>query len=229
MWIKNMILWTAWRPQWRITMRKACLEVVTRTNQRLAVHMVCREVDEKRRVACFPVRLGYACTIPKVQGMTLPHATIWLDSPGCRAAAYVAMSRVRTEAEYLIAGAVSPQHFVPAIWIWHRAKKKVRGVSAADQNRKSRRRKKVSLSYLFRVLVPEQRPQQHQPTGAERGAQDNVIMIWCWCRRRKPKKFFVTFVFCLWSSIGAIAPQPQQQLMDQASLHGKAMTAQVFL
>ena len=91
-----------------------CLEVLTRTNQRLAVHMVCRELEDGRRVSCFPVRMGYACTIPKVQGMTLPHATIWLDSIYCRAAAYVAMSRVRTAQDYLIAGAVTPMHFVPA-------------------------------------------------------------------------------------------------------------------
>ena len=79
--------------------RSKCLEVLTRTGEHLAVHMVCHELDDGRRVACFPVRLGYACTVPKVQGMTLPHVTIWLDSICCRAAAYVAMSRVRTDEE----------------------------------------------------------------------------------------------------------------------------------
>ena len=94
--------------------KSKCLEVLTRTKQRLAAHMVCRELDDGRRVSCFPVRLGYACTIPKVQGMTLAHATIWLDAIYCRAAAYVAMSRVQTVEDYLIAGAVTPEHFVPA-------------------------------------------------------------------------------------------------------------------
>ena len=65
-------------------------------------------------MASFPVRLGYASTVPKVQGMTLPHVTLWLDHPGCRAAAYVAMSRVQKDEDYLIAGLVSPKHFVPA-------------------------------------------------------------------------------------------------------------------
>ena len=92
-----------------------CLQVLTRTNQRLAVHMVCNELDDGRKVSCFPVRTGYASTIPKIQGMTLPHITIWLDSIGCRAAAYVAMSRVKTDNDYLIAGGpLTPKHLVPA-------------------------------------------------------------------------------------------------------------------
>ena len=91
-----------------------CLLVKTRLGQQLAVHMVCNELEDGRRVSCFPVRLGYACTIPKVQGMTLPHVTIWLDCIYCRAAAYVAMARVATDDDYLIAGAVTPKHFVPA-------------------------------------------------------------------------------------------------------------------
>ena len=95
--------------------RSKCLEVLTRTGQRLAVHMVSHELEDGRRVTCFPVRLGYACTIPKVQGMTLPHVTIWLDTIGCRAAAYVAMSRVQRDEEYLIAGGpLTPRHFAPA-------------------------------------------------------------------------------------------------------------------
>ena len=91
-----------------------CLEVVTRTNQRLAVYLVTQELDDGRKVTCFPIRLGYALTVPKVQGMTLPHVTIWLDHAGCRAVAYVAMSRVQTDDDYLIAGRVSVAHFVPA-------------------------------------------------------------------------------------------------------------------
>ena len=94
--------------------RSRCLEVRTRTKQRLAVHMVTKELDDGRKVTCFPVRLGYACTVPKIQGMTLPHITLWLDRAGCKAAAYVAMSRVQRDEEYLIAGKVCPAHFVPA-------------------------------------------------------------------------------------------------------------------
>ena len=95
--------------------RSKCLEVLTRTGQRLAVHMVCMELEDGQKVSCFPVRVGYACTIPKIQGMTLPHITIWLDSIACRAAAYVAMSRVPTDEQYLIAGGpLTPRHFVPA-------------------------------------------------------------------------------------------------------------------
>ena len=52
--------------------------------------------------------------IPKVQGATLRHITIWLDRALCRAAAYVAMSREEGDEDYLVAGNVGPQHFIPA-------------------------------------------------------------------------------------------------------------------
>ena len=94
--------------------RSQCLEVLTRTGKRLAVHIVTHELEDGRRVACFPARLGYACTVPKVQGMTLQHITLWLDRAGCRAAAHVALSRVQRDEDYAIAGAVTPAHFVPA-------------------------------------------------------------------------------------------------------------------
>lgn len=94
---------------------KKCLEVLTRTGKRLAVHPYTDDsVEGHGNITYFPVRIGYACTVQKVQGSTLPHITIWLDVPGCRAAAYVAMSRVRYDNEYLIAGPVCPRHFVPA-------------------------------------------------------------------------------------------------------------------
>ena len=76
--------------------------------------VVTQELDDGRKVTCFPIRLDYALTVPKVQGMTLPHVTIWLDHAGCRAVAYVAMSRVQTDNDYLIAFRVSVAHFVPA-------------------------------------------------------------------------------------------------------------------
>ena len=94
--------------------RSKCLEVLTRTGKRLAVHPYTEQLDDGRKVTSFPVRLGYACTVQKVQGMTLDHITLWLDAAGCRAAAYVALSRVQRDTDYLIGGKVSPKHFVPA-------------------------------------------------------------------------------------------------------------------
>ena len=46
----------------------------------------------------FPMRLGYASTLHKVQGATLPHITLWLDVANMPAAAYVALSRVEYDA-----------------------------------------------------------------------------------------------------------------------------------
>ena len=56
---------------------------------------------------------SYASTIYKMQGAELPHITIWLDVPGQRAAAYVAMSRVSDDACYLFGGKLTRKHFVP--------------------------------------------------------------------------------------------------------------------
>ena len=94
--------------------KSQCLEVVTQTGKRLAIHLITEELPDGRKVTCLPVRLGYACTVPKVQGMTLEHITLWLDAAGCRAAAYVAMSRVQDDKDYLIGGKVGTRHFIPA-------------------------------------------------------------------------------------------------------------------
>ena len=92
-----------------------CLVVVTKLGTTLAVHKCTEEVEDSRhRVTSFPVRLGYATTIQKIQGATLPHVTIWLDRPGCKASAYVAMSRVQRDDDYLFGGKMMPKYFVPA-------------------------------------------------------------------------------------------------------------------
>jgi hypothetical protein len=87
-----------------------CLEVVTRTNKPLARHLY---TDPDTGSTFFPIRLGYASTIYKMQGATLPHVTIWMDRPS-RAAAYVAMSRVPKDDNYLFGGIVKKEHFMPA-------------------------------------------------------------------------------------------------------------------
>ena len=91
-----------------------CLQVMTKTGKMLAIPCI-REKVEGHYIDYFPIRVGYASTIQKLQGQTLDHVTIWLDRPGCKAAGYVAMARVRTDADYLIAGKVTPWHFVPAM------------------------------------------------------------------------------------------------------------------
>ena len=91
-----------------------CLQVLTKTGKMLAVPCI-REKVEGHHIDYFPIRIGYASTIQKLQGQTLEHVTIWLDRPGCKAAGYVAMARVKTDADYLIAGKVTPVHFTPAM------------------------------------------------------------------------------------------------------------------
>ena len=73
------------------------------------------EVDDPTwRRTFLPTRLGYAATLQKLQGATLDHATIWLDRPNIEAAGYVALSRVRKDADWRFIGHMTPHHFAPA-------------------------------------------------------------------------------------------------------------------
>ena len=86
--------------------------VVVRTDQGkvLAVHPWTSE----NKVVHYPLRLGYASTLHKVQGATLSHVTVWLDVPNFLAAAYVAISRVEYDANWRYVGNPYIHHFTPA-------------------------------------------------------------------------------------------------------------------
>jgi ATP-dependent exoDNAse (exonuclease V) alpha subunit len=88
------------------------LRVMTKTGHRLAIT---RWTDrEKGNAVYFPIRLGYASTIDKVQGDEFPHITIYLDGWPRPAAGYTALSRVATSDDYLIGGYVERDNFIPA-------------------------------------------------------------------------------------------------------------------
>ena len=55
--------------------------------------------DPENGYAFYPMRPAYASTLMKMQGATLSHMTIWLDTPGVEAAGYVALSRVQHDKE----------------------------------------------------------------------------------------------------------------------------------
>ena len=88
-----------------------CLTVRTATGKLLAMYPY---TDRETRATFYPVRIGYAGIIYKIQGHTLDHVTVWLDREGSRAAGYVALSRVRKDRDYLLGGDMQPQHVVPA-------------------------------------------------------------------------------------------------------------------
>ena len=92
------------------------LEVKTETGKTIIVHPITERVEGSagRSLTYYPVRLGYASTVQRLQGQTLDHITFWPDACGCKAAGYVALSRVRTDKDYLIGGPVMPCMFVPA-------------------------------------------------------------------------------------------------------------------
>ena len=68
----------------------------------------------EEHVVHYPLRLGYASTLHKVQGATLDHITVWLDIPNMPAAAYVAISRVRYDSAWRFLGDPGVHHFTPA-------------------------------------------------------------------------------------------------------------------
>lgn len=71
---------------------KQRLDVDMITGWRLVVFPLAEDANG-HRVRLYPVRLGYARTVYKMQGATLDHMTLWLDTPGCPAAGYVGLSR----------------------------------------------------------------------------------------------------------------------------------------
>ena len=78
--------------------------VIVRTEQnvRISVHAW---TDPVTGIVHYPFRLGYASTLHKVQGATLPHITLWLDSKKpMPAAGYVALSRVTHDAHWQYVG-----------------------------------------------------------------------------------------------------------------------------
>ena len=56
----------------------------------------------------------HCSTIMKFRGATLKHATIYLDCPKIKGAAYTALSRVARRKDYLLGGYLFPHHFTPA-------------------------------------------------------------------------------------------------------------------
>ena len=77
---------------------------------RIIVH----PIHDDNLIASFPIRLGYASTLHKVQGATLKHITVWLDTPNVPAAGYVALSRVEKDEDWRFLGQPFIHHFTPA-------------------------------------------------------------------------------------------------------------------
>ena len=92
--------------------RSQSIRVLTETKKRI---MIFRWTDPDRKFpAHYPIRPGYCSTIMKFQGATLKHATIYIDCPGIKGAAYTALSRLATREDYLLGGYLKPEHFTPA-------------------------------------------------------------------------------------------------------------------
>jgi ATP-dependent exoDNAse (exonuclease V) alpha subunit len=85
--------------------------VLTHTKKRVVVYPW---TDPTTKYTYYPMRLGYSTTLHKVQGATLDHMTIWLDVANIEGAAYVALSRVRHDADWRFVGNPGVHHF-PAV------------------------------------------------------------------------------------------------------------------
>lgn len=91
-----------------------CLHVLTATQRQLAVFPFTEDLPGGRRLTFWPVRPGYASTIHKLQGAELDNICVWLNVKHFRAGAYVAMSRVQYDNQYVLGGYLEREHFVPA-------------------------------------------------------------------------------------------------------------------
>ena len=94
--------------------RTGAVVVRTETGQVLCIYLIMDDDVPQDRVTYYPLRPGYADTVHKFQGAGLPHVTFWPDRAGCAAAAYVALSRVRKDTDYLLGGCIKVENFVPA-------------------------------------------------------------------------------------------------------------------
>ncbi|CAK0799172.1 unnamed protein product [Prorocentrum cordatum] len=93
------------------------LKVRTKTGHLLPITMWTNTKVKGHSVRHFPIRLGYASTIHKVQGDEFAHITVVLDKKFCPAAGYTALSRVQRGSDYSLAGKLTPEHFIPATWL----------------------------------------------------------------------------------------------------------------
>ena len=93
------------------------IEVRTKTGRHLTVSKITEEKTLAdgtiARCVFFPIRLGYAVTLHKVQGSTLDYMVLWLDQENVAGAAYVALSRVRRDTDWQFFGQLSVAHFAP--------------------------------------------------------------------------------------------------------------------
>ena len=88
------------------------LLVLTATGRRLMVYRWTNPRESSVK-AHYPIRAGYASTIMKFQGATLPHVTVFLDCPNVPGAAYTALSRVSLRKNYALGGYLTVDHFTP--------------------------------------------------------------------------------------------------------------------
>ncbi|CAE7386170.1 PIF1 [Symbiodinium sp. CCMP2592] len=94
------------------------IRVRTATNK---IVLVCPQTETQllsdgsvARATFYPLRLGYATTLHKLQGATLDYMALWLDQEGIQGAGYVALSRVRKDTDWCFLGRLKPTHFCPS-------------------------------------------------------------------------------------------------------------------
>ena len=78
-------------------------------------HVLIRRVHGDRPLPVFPLMRAYACTLTKVQGLTLPAILIVPDVNGIPGAAYMALARVRELGHAWWLRQPRPNFFVPSV------------------------------------------------------------------------------------------------------------------
>eukprot|EP00971_Amphidinium_carterae_P050999 1003998-Amphidinium_carterae.1 len=101
---------------WKLNGQVRGIRVQTDTGYIIVVFPWTQVIDEhyNTKVTYFPMRLGYAHTLMKMQGATLDHLTLYLDAANVEAAGYVALSRVQYDANWRFVGDPTVHHFTPS-------------------------------------------------------------------------------------------------------------------
>ena len=84
------------------------------------IHPGTQNLNEEK-VTVYPCLPGYATTVCKVQGQTLPEVILWIDTDTThQGTAYVAFSRVKNLRNLYFLTSLTPEHFRPLAMKYHR-------------------------------------------------------------------------------------------------------------
>ena len=100
-----------------------CVVLRLDTGLEAAIHKVAYETGDGQYFVAYPLELGYACTLAKVQGYTLDKGVAVFPDVGVPGGGYVAVTRVRSEDKLFWHTTPAKQFFIPSRPRWARLRR----------------------------------------------------------------------------------------------------------